>query len=112
MIRVLYLAGPFRHPKPEMMAAHTLTAQFYATELAKLGVVPYCPHSNLGHAYGQIDEGTAERINDEFLRRSDALVLLPGWGQSVGARRELEHAKRLGLPVFRSLDEVRAWQQR
>lgn len=94
------------------MAAHVKAAQAAAIEMALLGWAPYVPHANLGHAYGQIDESDANDINDTFLRQCAAIRLLPGWGQSVGSRRELELAKAEGLIVFRSLAEVRAWRQR
>lgn len=107
--RVIFLSGPFRHPDKAQMAENVLTAQAAAVGVARLGFIPYCPHSNIGHAYGLISEAHAEAINLAFLRLSDALYLLPGWGQSIGARGELEEAKRLGLPIFRSPAEVRAW---
>lgn len=110
--RLVYIAGPFRHASQTQVAANVMTAQAAAVALARLGFVPYCPHANLGHAFGQIDEATAEAINDAFLRLSDGIWLLPGWGQSVGARRELELAKSLGLQIFRSAHEVSAWAQR
>jgi len=111
-MRVCYIAGPFRSSDPRQMAAHTLTAQHAAADLARLGYAPYCPHANLGHAFGAVDEGVAAQINTTFLRLCDALLLLPGWGNSLGTRIELIEAKRLGLPVFQSIEEVRAWRQR
>jgi len=111
-MRRCYVAGPFRDKNPQQMAAHVLTAQAAAVALAQIGVAPYCPHSNLGHAYGLIDEAVAMSINESFLRDCDALLLLPGWGNSEGARQELALAKQRGLPVFRSPHEVAAWHQR
>lgn len=110
-MRIVYAAGPFRTLDPKQRAAHVLTAQAAAVDLARLGYACYCPHANLGHAFGAIDEGTAARINTTFLRLCDALLLLPGWGESVGTRAELTEAKALGLPVFESLHEVRAWRR-
>lgn len=109
---VIYIAGPFRHASATQMAANVMTAQAAAVAVAQAGAAPYCPHAAIGHAFGQIAESDAEAINDAFLRLSDGIWLLPGWGQSVGARRELELAKSLGLQIFRSAHEVSAWAQR
>ena len=109
MRRVIFVSGPFRAESQAQMAAHTMTAQAAALRLAQLGWAVYCPHTNIGHAFGQLDEADAEAINDAFLAKSDAILLLPGWGQSIGARRELEQAKARSLIVFRSLGEVMQW---
>lgn len=112
MTRVVYLAGPFRDPDPAVMVARTRAAQRMAVAVAQCGCAPYVPHANLGYAYGLIDEAEAARFNDAILRRCDAVLLLPGWGESVGARHELDLAKRLGMPVFFSLEELQAWTVR
>lgn len=111
-MRVCYIAGPFRSSDHAQRAAHVLTAQAAAVDLARIGFAPYCPHANLGHAFGAIDERVATEVNTAFLRLCDAFLLLPGWGESLGTRAELEEARRLGLPVFESIQEVRAWRQR
>ena len=36
----------------------------------------------------------------ELLRRCDAVLCVSNWRDSVGARAEVEEARRLGLPVF------------
>jgi hypothetical protein len=107
----IYLAGPFRAASVSQMGAHVLTAQAAALEVIRLGHLPYTPHAALGWAYGHIHELDADRINDAFLLMCEAVLLLPGWGQSAGSRRELELAKDRGLLVFRSLAEVQGWAE-
>jgi hypothetical protein len=109
---VVYVIGPLRSSSPAQVAANVMTAQAACVALAKLGYAPYCPHSNLGHGLGQIDESDASAINDTFLRLSAAVLLLPGWGNSEGSRDEVEKARRLGLLRFRSIQEASEWQQR
>ena len=106
MTRICYVAGPFRHASRAQMAANVLTAQAAAVMLVQAGWSPYVPHANLGHAYGLIPEADADAANDAFLACADAIYLLPGWGQSMGARRELEQARKWGLLVFREASEV------
>ena len=52
---------------------------------------------------GETDEELYERyMLQDFLLigRCDAIQLLPGWSQSMGAIRELKRAKRLGLEIL------------
>lgn len=42
----------------------------------------------------------------DWLECCQAIVMLPNWKESAGAKAELEQAKRLGLKVFYQLDEV------
>ena len=44
-----------------------------------------------------------------WLDVSDAVLLVPGWENSGGTRREIERAEQLGIPVFVNLDGVMLW---
>lgn len=40
------------------------------------------------------------KIDFLAIEACDAIILLPGWTKSNGARRELQHAMTLGLQIF------------
>lgn len=112
MRRLVFVCGPLRSANPQQVEAHRMTAMRAALDLATMGLAPYCPHANLSHGLGVIDETDAEAVNLSFLRLADALLRLPGWGQSVGSRHEIQHAVEWGIPIFDSLKEVKAWAGR
>jgi hypothetical protein len=44
-----------------------------------------------------------------LLRRCDAVYMVPGYGHSNGAMKELTEALAIGLPVFFELDDLKDW---
>jgi hypothetical protein len=85
-----------------------LNAKRFGVKVAKLGVAPVIPHANTDHPefekaqpYQFWIAATAEQ-----LRRCDAIIMLPKWEQSSGARGEHALALERGMPVFYSLAEL------
>lgn len=53
-----------------------------------------------------ITEPMIKRYSKSWLEVCDAVVLTPGWQQSPGTLAEIKRAEELGIPVFKSLDEL------
>jgi nucleoside 2-deoxyribosyltransferase len=45
----------------------------------------------------------------ELLRRSDAVLLTSDWERSSGARNEVSYARARDIPVFATVDALRAF---
>jgi len=50
------------------------------------------------------------RYSIEFLKRSDAVVLVPGWEKSTGTLKEIKIALELGIPVFENKQLLIEWE--
>jgi len=91
-------------PGPNLHAAASVAA-----DLLLAGCNPVVPHVTwILHAIRP--DVPVEAWTDwclSVLARCDALYRLDG--ESVGADRELERAKELGIPVFRSIDGIGLW---
>jgi hypothetical protein len=48
----------------------------------------------------------------EMMRRCDAVICTDDWQRSEGARNEVGEAKRLGIPVFETVAQLRDWSLR
>jgi hypothetical protein len=108
----IYVSGPYFPPdEPDdatrraIIERNVARADAVARELASRGHVPFTPHTMLR---GWEDEhgmprAVVMRISDEWLSTCDALYFIDS---SAGAESERRLAARLGLPIYRSLDDV------
>jgi hypothetical protein len=99
---VVYIAGPYRAPTPWQVLGHIRAAQAAALAVWKLGAVALCPHSNTALFDGECDDRVWLAGDLELLRRSDAVLMVGQWQQSVGASAEHAAAGLLKLPIFYS----------
>ena len=105
----IYVAGPYTAQTIDERRENVNRAIDVAIHIFKKGHFPYIPH--LTHF---VDERAKEIGIDlqwddyiawdlAWLELCDALLML---GSSKGADMELEHAKKLGLRIFSSVEEI------
>lgn len=104
-MRIVYIAGPYRGKTYNEIEANIRQAEAAAIVLWDAGFGAFCPHLNTAHfevkstalpeAYLQLDLRMLEACTD--------ILMLPGWRDSEGSRRELHRARELGLSTHYSL---------
>jgi nucleoside 2-deoxyribosyltransferase len=99
-VKVIYIAGKYRGPTPWAVEQNIRAAEEVAARVIRAGMMPLCPHKNTAHMEGLADDQFFLDGTLELMRRCDAVLLVPNWHQSEGARAEIVEAERLGLPVF------------
>lgn len=112
MKKVAYVAGPYRAETIHGVVENIRSAEAVAIELWKMGYAVICPHKNSALLDGVCSDETWLEGALELLRRSDIVVLAPGWLDSAGTGREAEEALRCGMPTFEWPSEVvsiRGW---
>lgn len=103
----IYLATPYSHEKPEIMAQRYGRVTMYLRQMMNHGLQVYSPIT-YGHFLAsnwKILKGYDYWIEFglSMLEKwaTDVFVLmLPGWEISSGVNLEIEKAEALGLPVF------------
>lgn len=99
---IVYTAGPYRPGHGRTVADNIAAARKVAIELWRMGHFALCPHLNTANF-----EDDAE-LPDEYyldgdlkaLARCDAVVMLPAWTESEGAKGEHDYALAAGIPVY------------
>lgn len=88
----VYVAGPYTHPDPEMVALNIGVATELGVAVRRLGLVPLVPHIAIpGDGVGW-KAAMLECLS--HLQTCDFTLLAPGWEGSRGARVEAWLARR------------------
>jgi hypothetical protein len=105
---LLYVAGPYRGRNREAVDLNIQTAKRVGALASEKGYACIVPHMNTAHLDQVTDKPDAFWLGTtmEMLRVCKAVVLCPGWKNSIGTLAEIEEAGRLGLPVFTSVDDM------
>ena len=96
---LVYLAGPYSGD----VEANIEAARQVAVELWDKGYYVLCPHMNSAFFDRYCKKATWDAFMLGYLtmlHRCDAVVMLPGWRGSRGARIERSFADNRGVPVY------------
>jgi len=108
-VKVVYVAGPYSAPSHVERELNIVQARTVGAAIVRLGAVPFIPHSNTAHFDDVASPEFFYAAGLEFLHRSDAVFMGPFWEKSSGSLLELREAGRVGIPVFYTLQELKAW---
>lgn len=105
---VVYVSGKMTAKDKQEEKNNILIALSVAAKLWNIGFTALCPHTNApqpingcGCRYEEYIEGDLE-----LLSRCDAIFMLYGWEQSVGATLEHQEAEKLSLPIFYEIESL------
>lgn len=99
-MKVIYIAGKYRGPNAWAIEQNIRAAEEVAAKVWAMGHAALCPHANSRHMEGVASDEVFLAGTLELMRRCDAVVLVPNWRDSEGARSEVVEAMRLGLPII------------
>ena len=101
-MKVIFISGPYRASTEWGVAENIQRAEQVAIRVWQLGHVAFCPHKNTAFFGGIAPDKVWLDGDLEILKRCDAIVLVPGWENSSGARAEVKLANELGLPIYQT----------
>lgn len=105
----IYIAGPYTADTDEQILENVHRALDVGIELINRGYTPFVPHlthwleKRAKRTVGSISYERWLEYGTKWLEQCDALLYT---ASSPGADRELEDAYFIGMPVYRSIDEL------
>ena len=99
-MKLIYIAGPFRAKSGWEVEHNIREAEELALIVAETGAVPVCPHTMYRFFNGVLPDQFWLDATLDLLRKCDAILLVPRWRESQGAKGERDEAMSLGIPVF------------
>ena len=104
----VYVAGPYtpKDGREETRLSNIQQAAVAAKRLIQMGHLPFCPHTMTAGWEDACGYEEFIQFGLDWLQTCDAILLLPDWQESQGARREHEEAVTLGLLILHDLDSL------
>lgn len=103
----VYMAGPIAPSIQKSLEDHVAAAIGYFLELVKAGIPAFCPHATaIFPSCQSVSYDAWMAYDDAVLTRCTHVLMLPGWGNSKGARIEEARARELNIPIAYSIQEL------
>jgi hypothetical protein len=99
-MKVIYIAGRFRGKTAWDVEQNIRRAEDVAFNVACLGAMPLCPHTNTRFFDGTLTAEFWLSGTMELMKRCDAVFLVSGYEDSEGSKEEVVKALELNMPVF------------
>lgn len=106
---LVYVAGPFNADTKQGRDDNCKKASGVGAQVVNLGGFPVVPHNNTKDYYGMRGEDFFLDGCIELVLRCDAVIMVPGWKDSLGAQLEAQKAAEAGMPVFKTLEGLAAY---
>lgn len=102
MSKYIYIAGPYSKDDPVVNTAKAIEA---GNILAEKGYIPFIPHLTLFWHLVYPHQIEFWYMQDmAWMAKCDSLLRIPG--ESPGADIEVHWAKKLGMPIYYSVEEA------
>ena len=107
--KVVYIGGPFRGNSAWDIEENIRRAERLALEVWRLGVACLCPHTNTRFFQNAAPDDVWLVGDLAMLARCDAFLVTEDWERSSGTRAEVAFCEKYDIPVFYTLDTLKAW---
>lgn len=108
-MKLVYIAGPYRGQTISDVHDNIQRARSAAISVLKTRSdwFPITPHMNTAFLDGVCDDRVFLDGDIELMLRCDAVLMLPRWKESEGAKNEHQTAQENGIEIFYGIEEIK-----
>lgn len=99
-MKVAYIIGPYRAKTIYQIKQNIYKAEEIALKYWKLGYAVICPHKNSAFFDGECEDEIWLKGGIEILKRCDICIVIDGWQNSEGSRREIDAAYEFNIEII------------
>lgn len=108
----VYCAGSYSAPDVISVLDNMRRGMQLGYEVITNGFAPFVPWFDYHFSLiGPMELQEYLDYSMAWLEASDAVLLVPGWEESKGTKKEIDRARALGIPVFYSMDQLKAHRE-
>jgi len=106
-MKTVFVAGQYSAPDIMGVLANIRIGIMECIKIVKIGHAPFCPwFDHLYAHYFEMSKEKYQQISIAWLKKSDAVYMIPGWAESKGAQRERAIAQQHSIPIFYDVDSI------
>lgn len=110
-MKKIYVAGAYSASNVLDVLRNIGRGEKACANLFAMGYAPFCPWHDktfvTDNPDGAFTVSQFYEYSMAWLEVSDAVLVLPGWENSIGTKMEIQRANELGIGVYYSVEELR-----
>lgn len=111
--KCIYVAGAINAPSAGKYLNNLRKGIQLSKDVFLAGYAPFCPFIDFHYNLVMSDAEVKMIKTDDFyeyslawLEKADAVLLVPGWGESVGTKKEIARAQELNIPIYHTMADL------
>lgn len=110
-MKCIYVAGAYSAPNILQCFANIKRGIEVSHTILKMGYAPFCPWLDFQYMlmFGDMKIDEFYNYTLAWLEKSDAMLLVPGYGDSVGTAGEIARAREINIPIFYDILDMNAY---
>jgi hypothetical protein len=112
-LKRVFVAGKITADTPDGTFANIRAGLEACNRLMEMGLAPFPVFCDFAYLVnGHVPVYNLQEVSLTWLEVADAVLMLPDWESSKGARRERMRAQTMCLPIFYNTKDLLEWAQK